>query len=180
MGKSFAHAVTIESELGMKKTILFTLLGLVIGIIIGGIGVVAYCGSGFEGLVKTMLMVQEKEIAEMKIDATKAYHEQPPEVAIWALENYIDNLNTLKEERTQNGTEAPYIFLTPDRSLVFSHARLGQLYKKLDNAEKSKYHFAQAMSKSKEIKLPAFETEEKLIEFIHKVDSGPEDVNKEN
>jgi hypothetical protein len=108
----------------------------------------------------------------MEEASVDAYYNQPAEVAVWALENYISTLNRLKEERASFEVENPYFLLRPDPSIVFSHARLGQLYKKLNNTGKHKYHFEQAMSKSKEINFPAFDTEEKLIDFIHRVDSG--------
>lgn len=153
----------------MKKTIILTLLGFVIGLAIGCIATMAFLG---HKLASSMFVLQEKKFFEMEEASVKAYYDQPAEVAIWALENYISTLNKLKEERASAEVENPYFLLRPDHSLVFSHARLGQLYKKLNNTEKHKYHLEQAMSKSKEINFPAFDTEEKLIDFIHKVDSG--------
>lgn len=153
----------------MKKTIILTLLGFVVGLAIGCIATMTYYG---HSLATFMLSSQEREIFEMEEASVKAYYDQPAEVAIWALENYISTLNRLKEERASAEVENPYFLLRPDHSLIFSHARLGQLYKKLNNTEKHKYHLEQAMSKSKEINFPSFDTEEQLIDFIHRVDSG--------
>ena len=50
----------------------------------------------------------------------------------------------------------------------------------LNMNENSKYHCEKAMSKSREMRLPAsFQTEEKLIEFIHKVDSASDNENSD-
>ena len=156
----------------MKKTILFTVVGFVVGLAFGCLGAMAYYGYS---TATFMLTSQEKEIIRFEWSAEDAYYNQPTEVAIWALENLVSTLNSFKEERPFTEVEVPYFLLRPDHSLVFSHARLGQLYKKLDNTEKYKYHFDLAMSLSKENSFPSFDTEEELINFIHKVDSAREE-----
>jgi len=163
------------NELSIKKAIFVSLTAFVIGLAIGGIATMAYSGFKFSS---TIFMFQEREIFEMEAASEKAYYEQPAEVAIWALENYISTLNRVKEERGSAGAESPYFILSPDRSLIYSHARLGQLYKKLNNDEKQKYHFDMAMSKSKEIKFPKFDTEEQLVDFIHRLDSETKVIGK--
>ena len=75
----------------------------------------------------------------------EAYHNQPNQVAVWALESYINTLNRLIEERSHANVENPYAFLTPIDSLVIAHTRIGQLCKKMGDVEKSKYHLQQAM-----------------------------------
>lgn len=79
----------------MKKTIILTLLGFVIGLAIGCIATMAFLG---HKLASSMFVLQEKKIFEMEEASVKAYYDQPAEVAIWALENYISTLNKLKEE----------------------------------------------------------------------------------
>lgn len=108
----------------MKKTIILSSFPLIIGIGIGFFGFMAYYGSG---LAKSMFMFQEMEVIEFEEAAVDAYHNQPPEVAIWALEYNVNSMNTIKEQRASADVENPYILLTPDISLVFSHGRLSQL-----------------------------------------------------
>jgi hypothetical protein len=156
-------------ELGLKRTITLILVGVVFGVLAGYFGAMARYG---HSVATFMLSSQEMEIIEFENSAVDAYYNEPTEAAVWALETYIGTLNRLKEERSSGGGENPYLFLRPDDALMCSHARLGQLYKKLDNSEKSKYHFEQAMSKRQETDRPPFGTEEELIAFVHNEDSA--------
>ena len=151
----------------MRKNIIFTLLGFVIGLAVGFIITVAFFGSK---MAQSMFMLQETEICEMEDAAVQAYHNQPNEVAIWALENYIKTLNKLKEQRSSAEVENPYLILSPARSLVLTHARLGQLYKKMGHVEKSKHNLEQAMSNIEKAGLKVIKTEEDLIAFINMLD----------
>jgi hypothetical protein len=130
----------------MWKKIVLVILCLVIGCILGGVLSMAYMG---HTLATGMFMLQEKEIGLFGEAAVDAYYNQPSEVAVWALETHIKMLNTVKEERSHAGVENPYFILSPDTDLVFAHARLGKLYKQMGNAEKSEYHFKQAISLGK-------------------------------
>ena len=150
----------------MKKTIIFTLLGLLVGLAIGFVVTLAFFG---ETEATGMLMIQEKELFEMEEAAIEAYHDQPNEVAIWALENYINALNRLIEERGIAEVENPYMFLVPVESLAFDHTRVGLLYRKMGNVEKSKYHFEQAMLNIKKTNLKFIKTEEDLINFLKQI-----------
>lgn len=152
----------------MKKTITLISVGVVFGVVAGYFGgMVLYRHS----VATFMLSSQEMEIIEFEDCAVDAYYNEPTEAAVWAMETFIGTLNRLKEERSSSGGEN-YLFLRPDESLMCSHARLGQLYKKLNNSEKSTYHFEQAMAKRKETDRPPFATDEELIAFVHKADSG--------
>ena len=151
----------------MRKTIILVLIALVIGFAAGYVMAMAFYGYK---IASGMFMLQEKEIFEMEEAALQAYHNQPNEVAIWALENYINTLNRVKEERSSAGVENPYFILSPIQSLAFSHARIGQLYKKMGNVEKSKYHFEQAMSHIENSRLKVIKTEADLIDFINRLD----------
>ncbi|MHC4424197.1 MAG: hypothetical protein ACYSWR_05955 [Planctomycetota bacterium] len=151
----------------MRKTIVFTLLGFVIGLVLGCIITMAFYG---HTTASAMFMLQEKEIFEMEEAAVQAYHNEPNEVAIWALENYINTLNRLKKERSSAEVENPYFILSPVQSLAIAHARIGQLYRKTGNVEKSRYHFEQAMSHIKNSKLKVIKTEADLIDFINSLD----------
>ena len=149
------------------KTIGFAILFLVIGLAAGFIITVAFFGPK---TAQVMFMLQEKEIFELEEATEKAYYNQPNEVAIWALENYIKTLNRLKEERSSAEVENPYFILSPAQSLVLTHTRLGQLYKKMGYVEKSKHNFEQAMFNIEDARLKVIKTEEDLIAFINRLD----------
>ncbi len=151
----------------MKKTIILVLIALVIGFAAGYVIAMAFYGYK---IASAMFMLQEKEIFEMEETAVQAYHNQPNEVAVWALENHINTLNRLKEERSSAEVENPYFFLSPDQSLVLAHTRLGQLYKRMNHLEKSKYHFERAMSHIENSRLKVIKTEADLIDFINRLD----------
>jgi len=153
----------------MKKTIIFSLLALVIGIVTGLVGGIAYFGPG---MARSMFMFQEAEVVRFEEAAVDAYHNQPTEVAIWALEYNINTMNMFKEQRASADTEDPYVLLTPDISLVFSHARLSQLYKKLNNEDKYKYHVEKAIAINNDTRKYKIDTEEKLIDIINRLDAA--------
>ena len=151
----------------MKKTIIFTLLGFVIGLALGYIVTMAFAGYK---IASVMFMLQEKEIIKMEEVAIQAYYNEPNEVAVWALENHIKTLNRLIEERSTADVENPYVFLTPIQSLAFAHTRIGELCKKMGDVEKSKYHFEQAIVHIKNTNLKFIKTEEDLINFVNNLD----------
>ena len=151
----------------MKKTIIFTLLGFVIGVALGHI--ITMASQGYE-IASAMFMLQEKEIFEMEEAAVQAYYNEPNEVAVWALENHIKTLNRLKEERSSAEVENPYFIFPPFQPLVFTHTRLGQLYKKMGYIEKSRHNFEQAMSNIENAGLKGIKTEEDLIAFMNRLD----------
>lgn len=102
--------------------------------------------------------------------AEDAYYNQPKEVAVWALENYIKTLNELKKERSHAEAENPYFILSPDTDLVFAHARLGKLYKQMGNDEKSRHHFDQAISLGKNTSLKCIDTEQDCLRALDALD----------
>ncbi len=156
-------------EYFMWKKIGLIVLRLVIGFVLGVILSMAYSG---HTLATGMFMLQEKEIFKMGEAAEDAYYNQPNEVAAWALESYIKTLNEVKEEHSQARVENPYFILSPDTDLVFAHARLGKLYKQIGNAEKSRYHFEQAISYSKQTKMTDLDTEENCAKMLDALDKS--------
>ncbi len=153
----------------MWKKVVLVILYFAIGCISGGILSMAYLG---HNLAKGMFMLQEKEIFEMGEAAEDAYYNQPSEVAVWALENYIKTLNKIKEERGHAGLENPYVILDPDTDLVFAHARLGKLYRQMGNAERSEYNFKQAISCSRDTCFKYISTEEDCLVILDGLDKG--------
>ena len=155
----------------MWKKIGLVVLCLVIGCVLGGILSMAYLG---HNLATGMFALQEKEIFNIGEAAKDAYYNEPNEVAVWALENYVKTLNELKKEhapaKTKNSYYIPYYILSPDIDLVFAHIRLGKLYKQIGNAEKSRYHFEQAISYGKYTPLKSINTEEDCLRISDDLD----------
>jgi tetratricopeptide (TPR) repeat protein len=147
----------------MWKKIGLVILYLVIGCVLGGTLSMAYLG---HNLATGMFMLQEKEIFKIGEAAEEAYYNEPNEVAVWALENYVKILNELKKERAPAKTKNPYFILSPDIDSVLAHARLGKLYKQMGNAEKSSHHFEQAISYSKYTPLKSINTEEDCLRIL--------------
>jgi hypothetical protein len=152
----------------MWKKIGLAVLYLLIGCLLGSFLSMAYMGYK---VATAMFMLQEKEIFQMEEAAVRAYYTEPNEVAVWALENQINILNKLKEERSQADVNQPYFFYWPDQSLALLHARLGQLYNKMNNSEKSNYHFDQALYYSKRA-LRNVNTREDLLKLVTKIDES--------
>jgi hypothetical protein len=151
----------------MWKNIGLVILGLVLGCVLGVFITMAYFG---KTMATGMFMLQEKEISQIGEASEDAYHNQPSEVAVWALENYVKTLNELKEERSSLNVKNPYFILSPGTDLVFAHARLGKLYKQLGNDEKCRYHFEQAISLSKDTNLKHIDTEEDCLRILDALD----------
>jgi hypothetical protein len=147
----------------MWKKIGLVVLGLVIGCVLGVVLSMAYSG---HTLATVMAFFQEKEIIDMGQAAEDAYYNEPNEVAVWALTRYIKTFNELKEERRSAKVKNPYFMLAPGIDLFIAHARLGKIYKQMGKAEKSKYHFEQAMTHKK---CPDV-TEEYCMKFLDEMD----------
>jgi hypothetical protein len=153
----------------MWKKIGLVVLGIVIGCVLGIVLSMAYMG---RTLARGMFVLQEGEVIKIGEAAEDAYYNEPNEVAIWALENYIKTLNDLKEERKPVNVKNPYLILTPDIDLSFAHARLGKIYKQMGNDEKSRYNFEQAISYSKNTKLKSLNTQEDCEKMLDALDKS--------
>ena len=160
----------------MWKKIALISIGLAAGFVLGCILTMAYNGYT---MATAIFMFQEKEIYEMEEAAIGAYHNQPNEVAIWALENYINTLNRLQQERSYTEAENPYFILNPEWSLMLSYARLGQLYKKTGETEKSQNNFEQALSYGKRLEVKGLDKEEDVVELLNKLDKHRNENLKE-
>ncbi len=151
----------------MWKKIGLVALGIVIGCVLGVFLSMAYMG---RTLATGMFFLQEKELVNIGEAAEDAYYNEPNEVAVWALENYIKTLNNLKEERKSINVKNPYFILSPDTDLLFAHARLGKIYKQLGNDEKSQYHLEQAISYGKNSQCKSVNTQEDCLKMLDALD----------
>ena len=89
----------------MWKKIGLIVLGLVGGCVLGVFITMAYMG---HTLATGMFVLQEGEVCKIGGAAEDAYYNEPNEVAVWALENYIKTLNELKEEALRSALKDYY------------------------------------------------------------------------
>jgi hypothetical protein len=151
-----------------KKTIAFTITGLVIGIGLGIIGSMAYLG---RELARGMFMLHDMELVMNENSAIQAYLNESPEVGIWALENYIKAMNRVIKERKVDNNKPYFFMIEPEPTLRFAHVRLALLYEKTGNDSKRKENFEKAFEYCNSMKIERELLEEKLIEFVTKLDS---------
>ena len=79
----------------MIKNIIIFVIGLIVGV--AGCAILFF-GYSMPQLGKTLIMLQEGEIAKQGESAYHAYLSEKPGIAVWAYENYIKTLNRLKRE----------------------------------------------------------------------------------
>jgi len=147
----------------MLKRIGFIVLSAVVGFILGWVSNMAYSGYNLAG---AMFMLQEYEILNQRESAEDAYFHQSPEVAVWALENYCTTIEEVKKQRGPVADSESFVLLTPEIDLTFSHVRLGKLYGQLGNADKSQYHFDQALTHAKAGNLKTLNTKEDCLRHL--------------
>ncbi len=158
----------------MTKYILIFLSALTLGIMSGYGVTLTYYG---HEIATAMFLLQEEEIIMMEEAAHEAYLKEPPAVAVWALENYVNTMDRLKKERSSVATDNPFLVLTPDDSLVLAHARLCILNENLSKYAKSRYHLEAAVAHIPAAGLPGIANQADLIRLMKEMDRryrGPE------
>ena len=130
----------------MLKKLGFIVLGLLVGIIIGGVGTMAYAGFG---LSRGMFMFQDADIIRAEDVATQAYLNESPEIGIWAIENYLNFFESVIKQRTASAKEASdkaqsVFFIATPESRWITYVRLGLLYEKVGNLTKKDEAFQTA------------------------------------
>jgi hypothetical protein len=157
-----------EKKIMGKKTIVFTITGLVIGIGLGIIGSMAYLG---RELARGMFMLHDMELVRNENSAIQAYLNESPEVGIWALENYIKAINRVIKEREIEDNQQAFFIVQPKVTLRYAHVRLALLYEKTGNDSKRKENFEKAFEYCDSMKIEREHLEKKLIELVAKLDS---------
>ena len=151
-----------------KKTIAFTIIGLVIGIGFGITGTMAYLG---RELATGMFMLQDAELIRNEDSAIQAYLNESPDVGIWALENYIKAMNRVIKERKVDNNKQYFFMIETEPTLRYAHVRLALLYEKTGNDLKRKENFEKAFEYCDSMKIEREHLEERLIELVTKLDN---------
>lgn len=152
----------------MKKIIVFTFLGLVIGIGLGGIFTMTYYG---HKVAKAMFMLQEVELIRNKDAAIQAYLNESPEIGIWVLENSISAINRLIKEREIENNKHLFLMISPKATLRDAYVRLALLYEKIGNDLKRKENLEKAFEYCNSTNIERGLLEERLIQTVTKLDS---------
>jgi len=152
----------------MKKTIAFTIIGLVVGIGLGIIFSAAYFGPPLAG---SMFLYQEAELVRNEDAAIQAYLNESPEVGIWALESYIKAMNRVIKEREVEHRKHFFVMIKPEPTLTYAHVRLALLYERIGNDLKRKENLEKAFEYSSSMKIERELLEERLIRIVTKLDS---------
>jgi hypothetical protein len=153
----------------MWKKITALLLCFVVGLIVGAFAAWFYT---FPNSVRMMFFLQEGEIAQLEDVVVEAYHNEPNDVAIWALETYVDALNRIVNDRIEADADSSYLFLTPDTSFIFAHTRLGYLYQQMGDPNSADFHFKQALYYSDKLGWDCVDSPEVLLEIVEKLDNS--------
>jgi len=122
----------------MLKKIGFALLFVFIGIIIGGALVSALYGYK---LSRMMFILQETDIMEVEEAANDAFEKESPEVAIWALEFYLDFFDEIIKQRSsavenETDNEKDVFLIVNPKDRFFNYAKLAVLHDEIRNKVK--------------------------------------------
>ena len=158
----------------MWKIILLAAACLVVGFLAGGFVFMAYSMPSF---AKTMFLLQEGEVIKFSWAAKDAYYNEPNQTAVWAWNYYIKAINEIAKERNPEGGKTNYFFIPYNQDLAFAHTRLGILYRKLGDVEKSKYHFDKALSLAETAGWKNIKTKEDMEEFLSKFDKATKEFS---
>lgn len=142
-------------------------LCILAGFAAGGISAFLYFRSLYIESLKTEII---DEIWALHRTAEEAYYNEPNEEAIPALNSSLLALESIRKSiASKNYTNFDFVAQTNSycySMMALEQAMIGNLYKKLGDSDKSKYHFDQAISLSVYIKsdLPVgIKTEEDCI-----------------
>lgn len=142
------------------KQLLVSVIVFIVGAVIGGIVTASQSGSYLQ---------QAWSISEMQCRADfgdrvwQAYREESPEVAIWALENYVQVLQ--KQPEQERG-----LAKAMQTDLVLAHVRLAILHRQRNDTERYRDHIATALALSNEVFPGKNYSEEELLAFVKRID----------
>jgi hypothetical protein len=143
------------------------------GCFIIGVGSTYFFGMGYwsKQTANGLALIKELEIAESSQQTFAAYQHESPQVAIYALSQYLDALK--KAEAI--GSENPVI-MTKDVincDMMLAHARLAKVYAAAGQPELSAQHIAEALKRaSQDRKLQTITSEAVLSEILTRIDKG--------
>ncbi|MFO7869874.1 MAG: hypothetical protein R6V03_00370 [Kiritimatiellia bacterium] len=93
----------------------------------------------------------------------QAYYHEEPEVAAWALKDYISMANEYSSNQFVEPVDTEYYVL-------LSHARLARIYKQLGQREKREKHLTQALEYSGEYAPKSVSNQQSLSSWLDMAD----------
>jgi tetratricopeptide (TPR) repeat protein len=147
----------------------FIFIGLFLaGAVIGGAAVFELV---MPTMVKSVFLIQEKEIFELGEAAKEAYFNEPNETAVWALKTYIKSMDKIEAERQAADANKIYVLLSPDDKVI-ARARLGCVYYRIGQMEKAQEQFKLATEDRASSMGYRFKTQDDWMQLVKQMDSA--------
>jgi hypothetical protein len=157
----------------MSKKVYSLAVGCFIVGLFLGVGGACFCGGAYSGkqIADGLTLFKEMEIADSGQRAFAAYQHESPQVAIYALSQYLD---TLKKTQEMGGENA--VLMTKsviDFDTILAHARLAKVYAAAGQPDRSTQHIAEALRRaSQDRRLQTITNEAALTEIVARIDKG--------
>lgn len=153
-----------------RKAYIIALGCFIVGLLLG-VGGAYFCGGAYSGkqIADGLALFKEMEIAEAGQRAFAAYQHESPQVAIYALSQYLDTLKKTEEMADENA-----VFMTKSGinfDTMLAHARLAKVYAASGQADRSMQQIAQALKRaSQDRRLQTITNEVALTEVVARID----------
>jgi hypothetical protein len=142
----------------------------VVGVLLGVAGA-CFCGMAYSGkrIANGLTLLKEMEIAESGQRAFAAYQHESPQVAIYAMSQYLDTLKKAEEFAGENA-----VFMTKhgvNFDTMLAHARLAKVYAAAGQTDHSRQQIAEALARAtRDQKLRSITNEATLAEIVARID----------
>jgi hypothetical protein len=151
-----------------KKAYIIASGCFIVGILLGVVASTAYWG---KQTVQGLALIKEMEIARYGERAFAAYQNESPQVAIYALSQYLD---LLAEAEALAGDQA--VFMTKNNinfDAMLAHARLAKVYSAAGQSDRSTEQVAKALERaSRDQRRERITNETMLMETVAQVDEA--------
>jgi hypothetical protein len=157
----------------VSKKAYFIAVGCFLGGLLLGVSGTCFFGMAYWGkqTAEGLALIQEMEIAESGQLAFAAYQQETPQVAIYALSQYLDRLKKAEEIGGDNA-----VFMTKNGlnfDTMLAHARLAKVYAAAGQSDRSTRQIAEALRRARQDrKLQAITNETVLTEIVARMDKS--------
>jgi hypothetical protein len=157
----------------MTKKAYFVAVGVfVVGLLLG-VGGAYFFSMAYWGkqTADGLALMKEVEIAQYGERAFAAYQHESPQVAIYALSQYLDLLTKTEELAGENA-----VFMTKSGinfDTMLAHTRLAKVYAAAGQPDRSAQQIAEALKRaSQDRRLQTITNESALTEIVARIDKG--------
>jgi hypothetical protein len=151
-----------------KKAYIIAFGCFIVGVLLGVGGSMAYWG---KQTAQGLALMKEMEIAQYGERAFAAYQHESPQVAIYALSQYLDLLAETEELAGEHA-----VFMTKNGinfDTMLAHARLAKVYAAAGLPERSAQQIAAALKRaSQDGRLKTITNESALTQIVARLDKG--------